>query len=175
MSDTGSRAPFRAVIVIVSDRGFTGERPDATAPRLVAALATKGIVAEDVPTIVPDDRSAIVDAIRMACRRAELVVTSGGTGLSPRDVTPDATREVIERELPGFGEAMRAVSRTKTPFADLSRAIAGSVGASLVVNLPGSPKGAVECIEAVLPAIPHALKSLAGAVGDCQSELPRHP
>lgn len=175
MSPTERSAPIRAVIVIVSDRGFSGERPDATAPALEAELAARGITAERPPTIVPDDRSAIAEALRAACRRAELVVTSGGTGLAPRDVTPEATRDVIERELPGFGEAMRAASRAKTPFADLSRAIAGSAGSTLVVNLPGSPKGAVECLLAVLPAIPHAVRTLRGAVRDCRDELPRDP
>lgn len=165
-----SAVPFRAVVVIVSDRGSTGERPDTTAPRLVEALAARGIVAEQPPTIVPDDRTQIAAAIRLASTRADLVLTSGGTGLAARDVTPEATRDVLDRELPGFGESMRAASRLKTPFADLSRATAGSIGAALVVNLPGSPKGALECLEAVLPAIPHALAVLRGAVKDCQAE-----
>lgn len=167
-----SDRPFTARIVIVSDRGFRGERADATAPQLSAVLATRGIVCEPAGVrIVPDERATIVAELRAAAAAADLVLTSGGTGLGARDVTPEATRDVIDRELPGFGEAMRAASRGKTPFADLSRATAGSCGGALVVNLPGSPKGAVECLEAVLLAIPHALKLLRGAVADCQAEL----
>ena len=161
-----------AVVVIVSDRRSTGEAKDETAPRLAALLAPHGFVL--TPTvIVPDERDAIAAALRDASTQAELVVTSGGTGIGPRDVTPEATRAVLDREIPGFGEAMRAASRAKTPFADLSRATAGTRGAALIVNLPGSPKGAEECLRAVLPAVVHGLKSLAGTVKDCQVELAR--
>ena len=101
------------------------------------------------------------------------MLTSGGTGIGPRDVTPEATRAVVEHEIPGLGEAMRAASRATVPTADLSRATAGSLGASLVVNLPGSPKGAAECLAAVLPALLHGLRLRAGAVADCAADLGR--
>ncbi|MBK6941137.1 MAG: MogA/MoaB family molybdenum cofactor biosynthesis protein [Planctomycetes bacterium] len=163
---------MKAVVVIVSDRRSKGEAKDETAPRLAALLAAAGF--ELLPVIiVPDERDAIAAALRDAAARCELVVSSGGTGIGPRDVTPEATRDVLDKEIPGFGEAMRAVSRSKTPFADLSRATAGTCGSAMVVNLPGSPKGAEECLGAVLPPVMHGLKSLAGAVKDCQVEVAR--
>lgn len=163
---------MRAIVVIVSDRRSRGEAHDETAPRLEAVLVPHGFELAPV-VVVPDERDAIAAALRDAATRARLVVTSGGTGIGPRDVTPEATRSVLDKEIPGFGEAMRAVSRTKTPFADLSRATAGTLGDALVVNLPGSPKGAEECLRAVLPSVLHGLKSLAGAIKDCQIEVAR--
>ncbi len=161
----------KAEIVIVSDRGASGVREDRTAPRLAAVLIEAGMEPSLPPTIVPDERERIAAALIAACRRAPLVLTSGGTGVAPRDVTPDATRDVIDREVPGLGEAMRAASREKVPTADLSRALAGIRGATWIVNLPGSPKGAEECLRAVLPALRHGLEILAGAVRDCQDHL----
>ena len=171
MTGTPTRdAPMRAVIVIVSDRGARGERDDATGPALRERLADAGIEVAGA-RVVPDERARIAEEITTASRDADLVLTSGGTGIGPRDVTPEATLDVVTREIPGFGEAMRAASRSKTPFADLSRATAGVVGATVVVNLPGSPKGALECFDVVRPMLGHAVRLLRGAVADCQAEL----
>ncbi len=160
----------RVAIVIVSDRAAAGTRPDETAPLLAALIAERGHVAVMPATVVPDERAAIGAAIRVNAARADVVLTSGGTGIAVRDLTPEATRDVIDRELPGFGEAMRAASRAKTPLADLSRATAGTLGRALVVNLPGSPKGAVECLAAVIPMFAHAVKLLASAPADCATD-----
>ena len=159
----------RAWLILASDRVSRGEREDQTAERLRAALEGAGLALEGVEA-VPDDQAALAEAIRRACGRAELVLTSGGTGIGPRDVTPEATRAVIEREIPGLGEAMRAASGGKVPTASLSRALAGTRGRALIVNLPGSPRGAEECLRAILPAVKHGLKLLEGAVQDCATD-----
>ena len=131
----------RAWLILASDRVSRGERADQTEARVRAVLEPAGFSLEGVQA-VPDELAALTEALRGACGRAELVLTSGGTGLAPRDVTPEATRAVIEREVPGLGEAMRAASGGAVPTAPLSRALAGTWGRALIVNLPGSPGGA---------------------------------
>ncbi len=151
-----SKADRTAAVLTVSDRSSRGQRPDTGGPRVARALRRAGfrVIATG---LVPDERPRIASALRRLARQAALVVTTGGTGLSPRDVTPEATRSVLDREFPGFGEAMRAAAFGRLPSAILSRATAGTRGRSLVVNLPGNPAGAVESLSVVLPAIPHAL------------------
>jgi molybdenum cofactor synthesis domain-containing protein len=123
--------------------------------------------------VVPDERRAIEDALRDGVSRHGLVLTTGGTGLTPRDVTPQATQSVIDYEVPGLAEAMRAAGRAKTPMADLSRGVAGVAGRSLVVNLPGSPKGALESLEALVPVLDHALETLEGPFDHVGFEQPQ--
>ncbi|MBI1852240.1 MAG: MogA/MoaB family molybdenum cofactor biosynthesis protein [Planctomycetes bacterium] len=160
---------MRAAVVTVSDRSARGEREDRTGPELRRILAAAGIeVVESV--VVSDDVLPLTDALRRLGDAVDVVLTTGGTGIGPRDVTPDVTRKLLVKELPGFGEAMRRASLTSTPRAILSRATAGVIGRALVVNLPGSPGGAVECLGAVLPAIPHAVHLIAGAVADCRDD-----
>ena len=159
----------RAWLILASDRVSRGEKADETADRVRAVLEPAGLELAGVEA-VPDELEVLANALRTACRRAELVLTSGGTGIAPRDVTPEATRTVLEREIPGLGEAMRAASGGKVPTASLSRALAGTRGRALIVNLPGSPRGAEECLRAILPAVKHGLKLLEGAVRDCATD-----
>jgi molybdenum cofactor synthesis domain-containing protein len=163
----------RAGLVIASDRAASGQRRDETEAALRRRLAGEPFELEPA-VIVSDDEEALALAIRKLAGRCALVLTSGGTGIGARDRTVDATRRVLDRELPGFGEAMRAAGRDRLPTAILSRATAGTCGGALVVNLPGSPDGAVECLAAVLPAVPHALRLLAGSVRDCGDDLGRN-
>jgi molybdenum cofactor synthesis domain-containing protein len=149
-----------ALVVTASDRGASGERADATGEGVAGRLQRLGFAVER--RVVPDDRPIIENAIRDGASRFPLVVTTGGTGLTPRDVTPQATLAVIDYEVPGLAEAMRAAGRRQTPMADLSRSVVGVAGRSLVVNLPGSPKAALESIEAIVPVLEHALETLAG-------------
>jgi molybdopterin adenylyltransferase len=156
----------RAAIITVSTRGAAGDRIDESGPAMRDALAAAGheVVRTDV---VPDDVGGVATAILNAVRAgANVVLTSGGTGLSPNDVTPEATRRVIDREVPGIAEALRARSLEKTAHGMLSRGVAGAIGTTLVVNLPGSPRAVRESLEVLLPVLPHAIELLAGGSGE---------
>jgi molybdopterin adenylyltransferase len=153
--------PIRVGILTVSDRSARGERADESGPLLRQMAERNGWVIER-EGIVPDELSSIKATLASWAddARLDLILSTGGTGFAPRDVTPEATRAVIEREAPGLAEAMRAASLLKTPHAMLSRAVCGIRGRTLIVNLPGSPKAARENLETILPALPHAIALL---------------
>jgi len=159
---------IRAAVVTVSDRSFRKERSDGSGPAVAALLASLPASVEQ-RVVIPDE----VEFIRRTLRHfsdvlgLDLVVTTGGTGVAPRDVTPEATREVLDREIPGMAEAMRAGSLRKLSTAMLSRAVAGVRGRTLIVNLPGSPGGARENLEEILSVIPHAVGKIRDEGGDC--------
>ena len=157
---------YTAAVLTVSDRSFRGERPDEAGPLVASLLEAAGYRVLET-TVVPDERPDIEAALIRLAGEAALVVTTGGTGFSPRDVTPEATLAVCQRMTPGIPEAMRAASMAITPRAMLSRATAGIRGGSLIVNLPGSPKAARENLEAVLPALEHGLRMLLGGPANC--------
>lgn len=156
-------------IIIVSDRATSGERPDGCLPVFRKLLDDRfAIVATE---IIPDEPEVIHSTIsNLIEKKCQLILTSGGTGCGPRDVTPDVTREIIERFTPGVDEAIRTFSRTKSPYAIYSRAVSGVAGESFIVNLPGSPKAVVEILDFLLPTIEHPLKLIAGQVADCEAE-----
>jgi molybdopterin adenylyltransferase len=159
---------IKAAVFTISDKGSRGEREDFSGPAVMEML--KGVAAEIIHyEIIPDEVEVIMDRLIRFSKSgmAELIVTTGGTGVSPRDVTPDATKEVIDRELPGMAEAMRAESLKKTPHAMISRAVCGIRGRTLIINLPGSLKGATENLAVVLPAIPHAVEKICGSDAEC--------
>jgi molybdopterin adenylyltransferase len=158
----------RAAILTISDKGFRGEREDLSGPVLREILHKAGFFIADFE-VLPDDQPLLEQRLRHLADESclDLVVTTGGTGVSPRDVTPDATLAVIDRPVPGMAEAMRANSLAKTPHAMLSRAVVGIRGQTLILNLPGSVKGAQENMEAVLPALEHALDKIQGDPSEC--------
>ena len=159
---------IRAAVVTMSDRSFRKERPDASGPAVAEML--RSIPAEIAQQVViPDEVPFIRRALLHFCDALglDLVVTTGGTGVDPRDVTPEATRGILDREVPGMAEAMRADSLVRVPTAMLSRGVAGIRGKTLIVNLPGSPGGARENLAVLLPVLPHAIGKIRGEGGDC--------
>lgn len=159
---------IRTAILTLSDKGAAGERVDESG-KLIGEMITGIDGAVSYYEILPDEKALIVSAlIRLSdSGEIDLILTTGGTGVAPRDVTPDATLEVIDRELPGMAEAMRAESLRKTPHAMISRAVAGIRKKTLIVNLPGSPKAVRENLSVILPALPHALEKIKGDPADC--------
>lgn len=159
---------MRAAIITSSDSGYAGEREDLSGPVIREILEKAGYEVVRM-TLLPDDRRMLAEEMAMIAdsRMAELVVTTGGTGFSPRDCMPEATGDVIERAVPGIPEAMRAYSMTITPRAMLSRAAAGIRKSTLIVNLPGSPKAVRESLEYIIPALGHGLEILTGEAKDC--------
>jgi len=158
---SSTREELTAAVLIVSDSSFRGDRPDASGPA-VAEFLQKNKFMVVATRIVPDEQSEIQKAIVELSGKARLVATTGGTGIAPRDVTPEATRAVCDRLVEGIPERMRAEGVKKTPRAVLSRGVCGIRGKTLILNLPGSPKGAVESLSAVMDLLPHMLDLIAG-------------
>lgn len=158
---------FQAAILIASSRSFSGTRKDLTGPALEKRLKQLNYSVISI-RIIPDDQQSIISAFRELIQsdKANLIIISGGTGLSPDDVTPEATAQVIEKRIPGMEEAMRRESLKITPHAMLSRAVVGTAGKSLIINLPGNPKGALENLHVIEPALSHALQLINGEKPD---------
>jgi molybdenum cofactor synthesis domain-containing protein len=159
---------MRAAILTLSDKGARGERVDESGPALSAWLAERGVETV-LSLVIADEFDQIVSTLTEWADNdaADLILTTGGTGVSPRDITPEATLQVVERVIPGLGELMRLKSMEKTTMASLSRAVAGIRKQSLIINLPGSPKGARENLEAVWPTLGHAVEKIRGGQEDC--------
>ncbi len=159
---------FTVGVLTISDKGATGDRQDKSGAVIYEILPSidAHIINYDV---IPDEKELIVKKlVKWADEdNLDILITTGGTGLTPRDVTPEATLAVVDRVVPGFTEAMRAESLKKTPHAMLSRAVVGTRGKCLIINLPGSPKAVRECLEVILPALPHAVETLKGQVNEC--------
>jgi len=166
MKQAHQHKDFRAAVLTVSDKGSRGEREDKSGEVLTELIEEMGGTVIE-RRVVPDEVKDIASALKELARSADLVVSTGGTGIGPRDVTPEATRSVIEKELPGISEIMRIKSIEVAPTAMLSRAVAGTMGCALIVNLPGSPKAVRECFSFIKPALPHAMELLQGSGGEC--------
>ena len=151
----------QAIVITVSDSRSQGQREDVAGPTIAQALTAAGFAVKQI-VVVPDDQACIEEALRTAAGKVRLVVTTGGTGIAPRDVTPEATRAICDRLLDGVAEVMRAEGLKETPFAALSRGLCGTRGQSLILNLPGNPRGAATSLQAVIHLLPHALLVLEG-------------
>jgi len=164
---------MKAAILTLSDRCSTGEREDGSGPALRAWLEEQGVTVSRLE-VIPDEGELISARLTQWADSGafDLILTTGGTGVSPRDVTPEATERVLDRLLPGFGEVMRMESLKKTVHAMISRAVAGIRKRTLIINLPGSPRGATECISFVWPAVPHTVAKLQGDPEDCRPAPP---
>ncbi len=162
--------PIRAAILIASDKGFRGEREDLSGPKLKELLEGHAQVTE--VTVLPDEKDELMAAMRRIADGGgvDVILTSGGTGFAPRDVTPEATMAVVERLTPGITEAMRAYSAKFTNRAALSRAAAGIRGRTWIVNMPGSPKAVAECMQVLLPVLEHAVETLRGEAFECAND-----
>ena len=152
-------------VLTLSDKGSKGERMDESGPAIVEMLGGLGVV--KYFDILPDERDLIRERLLQYVDKVDLILTTGGTGLSPRDVTPEATIDVIEREVPGIAEAMRMEGLKKTPRSMLSRAVAGVKGKTMIINLPGSPAAVRENLEVILHVLPHAIEKIKGSAEDC--------
>jgi molybdopterin adenylyltransferase len=159
---------FTVGILTVSDKGWSGERRDISGEVIRETLSALDVRVVSY-AIVPDEKRLIAERLVEWADKdgIDVIITTGGTGLSPRDVTPEATLSVVDRLVPGFAEAMRAESLRKTPMAMLSRAVAGTRKGCLIINLPGSPKAVRECLEPILQVLPHAVETLKGQAGEC--------
>lgn len=165
---------FTMGILTISDKAFRKDREDLSGreiEKIINTIDTISIKITDYE-IIPDEKDIIKKKLIEYAdeKKLNLIITTGGTGVSPRDVTPDATLEVLDREIPGMAEAMRQASLKKTPYAMISRAVTGIRKSSLIINLPGSPKGVVDNLSVILPALPHALSKILGDPSECASE-----
>ena len=158
-------------ILTCSDKGSRGEREDLSGPAIAEMIKGIGAVVEYYE-VIPDERELIKEKLMEYSKKADIILTTGGTGLSPRDVTPEATIEVMDREIPGIAEAMRSEGLKKTKRAMLSRAVAGVRDECIIVNLPGSLKAVRECLEVLLDVIPHAVEKIKGSTEDCAAQEP---
>ncbi len=167
---------YRVGILTASDRCSAGLRSDTSGP-LLAGLLPPARYCVHAYHVLPDSRPLLREMLRTLCddQHCDLILTTGGTGFSPRDITPEATREIAERDVPGIAEAIRAHSMQKTPRAMLSRGISVLRGQTLIINLPGSPKAVQECMEVLIPAIEHGLDILQGTVMDCAAAAANEP